>query len=206
MPAGRPRAFDCDDALDRALQVFWQKGFEGASLPELTKAMGINRPSLYAAFGNKESLFRKAVDRYLEGPARHTAEALAAPTAREVAERLLMGTVDLVTDPARPRGCFIVQAALACGDEAEPVRRELAQRRAAGEVAILARLEQAIADGDLPKESHVADLARFLVTLMHGFSVQAASGASRESLQRVAKQALQAWPKGALRARKTQRK
>src|SRR3954466_14672758 len=111
MPRGRPRAFDVDEALDKALKVFWRKGYEGATLPDLTRAMGINRPSLYAAFGSKEALFRKVIDRYVEGPASYVRAALAEPTARAVAERLLAGTIDVVTDRHNPRGCLIVQGA-----------------------------------------------------------------------------------------------
>src|SRR5262245_33795306 len=103
MAIGRPRAFDFDKALDRALAVFWRKGYEGASLPDLTKAMGINRPSLYEAFGNKESLFRKAIERYAQGPARHVREALKQPTALGVVKRLLRGNVALITDSRHPR-------------------------------------------------------------------------------------------------------
>src|SRR3954463_942914 len=99
---GRPRSFDTDRALDRALTVFWRKGYAGASLPDLTRAMGINRPSLYAAFGNKEALFRKAIDRYAEGPAAHMAQALNEPTARSVVERLWNGTIDVLTNPRNP--------------------------------------------------------------------------------------------------------
>src|SRR5438876_317753 len=116
---GRPREFDPEKALDRALKVFWKKGYEGASLPELTRAMGINRPSLYAAFGNKEALFRKAMKRYAEGPASYVRRALEATTARRVFERLLEGGIDMVTRPGQPRGCLAVQGALACGEEAE---------------------------------------------------------------------------------------
>src|SRR6202051_2035496 len=112
---GRPRSFDLDEAADRALHVFWQKGYEGTSLSDLTKAMGINRPSLYAAFGDKEALFRKALDRYLKGPSAYTQEALREPTARAVVERLLLGAADLNTARRNPGGCLMVQGALACG-------------------------------------------------------------------------------------------
>ena len=194
MAKGRPREFDVDEALDRALRVFWRRGYEGATLPDLTAAMGINRPSLYAAFGSKEELFRKALDRYVEGPAAFVREALNEPTARAVAERLLGGTIDLVTDRRNPRGCLIVQGALACGETAESVRREVAARRVAGEVAVRQRFERARADGDLPAEADAADLARYVVTVMRGMAVQAAGGASREDLRRVAELALRAWP------------
>jgi AcrR family transcriptional regulator len=194
MPIGRPRAFNIDQALDRALQVFWRKGYEGASLPDLTKAMGINRPSLYAAFGNKEALFRKAIDRYIEGPASHVREALLEPTARAVVERLLRGTIDLVTNSRNPRGCFMVQGALACGDTADAIRREMVKRRAAAEAALRKRFERAISDGDLPSHADPADLARYVATVTHGMAVQATGGASRKELQRVAEMAMRAWP------------
>src|ERR1700748_2066839 len=113
---GRPRAFDPDVALERAMHVFWAKGYEGASLSDLTRAMRINRPSLYAAFGDKESLFRKVIDRYVEGPASFVRRALKEPTARAVAERLLGGAVEMLADPRHPRGCLMVQGALACGE------------------------------------------------------------------------------------------
>lgn len=194
-PRGRPRAFDADTALDRALKVFWQKGYEGASLPDLTRAMGINRPSLYAAFGNKESLFRKAVKRYTEGPAAHVAEAVRLPTAQAVAEQVLFGTVELLSDPKNPRGCLVVQGALACGDEADAIRKELISLRAAGQMILRKRFERAIAEGDLPKDADAADLARFLSTISQGLAVQAASGAKRDELRRVAETAMRAWPK-----------
>jgi AcrR family transcriptional regulator len=194
MPVGRPRAFDIDKALDRALQVFWRKGYEGTSLSDLTKAMGINRPSLYAAFGNKEALFRKALDRYAEGPAAYTRKAVDEPTARAVVERLLRGVVDLLTDPCTPQGCLAVQGALACGDAADAIRQELISRRVAGEAALRQRLERAIADGDLPADANPADLARYVTTVSQGMAVQAAGGASREELQRVVEMALRAWP------------
>jgi AcrR family transcriptional regulator len=194
VPRGRPREFDIDQALDQALRVFWRKGYEGASLPDLTKAMGINRPSLYAAFGNKEGLFRKALVRYADGPAAYVGEALNEPTARVVTERLLGGAADLLTDPRNPRGCLMVQGALACGEAAAAVRRELIAQRAAGQDALRRRFERAVSEGDLPAGVDSADLARYVVTVIHGMAVQAAGGASREDLLRVVEMALRAWP------------
>ena len=191
---GRPRAFDADRALDRALRVFWRKGYEGASLPDLTKAMGINRPSLYAAFGNKESLFKKALERYASGPAGYVARALEAPTARAVVEQIFDGAIDLVSDPKNPRGCLMVQGALACGKDADSVRKDLIARRSAGECALRQRFDRARAEGDLPPDADPADLARYVTTVLHGLSVQAASGVPRDALRRVADTALRAWP------------
>ena len=194
-PAGRPRSFDLDQALDRALQVFWRKGYEGTSLADLTRAMGINRPSLYAAFGDKEALFRKALDRYAEGPAAYVRESLNEKTARGVAETLLRGTVDLLSDPRNPHGCLNVQGALVCGAAAEPIRRELTSRRAAGEAAIRRRLRRAKAESDLAPDADPADLACYIATVLHGLSVQAAGGANRAQLLRVIQTAMRAWPR-----------
>jgi AcrR family transcriptional regulator len=191
---GRPRAFDVDLALDRALHLFWRKGYEGTSLSDLTKAMRINRPSLYAAFGNKETLFRKTLDRYSKGPTAFSHDALRAPTARAVVERLLRGTVDLLTDRRTPRGCLIVQSALACGDAADSIRQELASRREAGEAALRRRFQRAKREGDLPSKTDPADLARYITTVMHGMAVLGAGNATRPQLLRVMETALQAWP------------
>ena len=191
---GRPRAFDLNEALDRALHVFWQKGYEGASLPDLTEAMGINRPSLYAAFGNKEALFCKALNRYAEGPAAYVDEALKEPTARAVVERLLQRAVDLQTDPRNPPGCLMVQSALSCREASDPIRKEVAAHRKAGEAAIRQRFKRAIAEGDLPADANAADLARYVATIMYGLAVQAAGGASRAELRRAIRMALRAWP------------
>jgi AcrR family transcriptional regulator len=174
--------------------VFWRKGYEGTTLQDLTKAMGINRPSLYAAFGNKRALFRKAAERYAQGPANYARQALQEPTARAVAERLLSGSIDVLTDPRNPGGCFLVQGALACGQAAQSVRRDLNSRRLATEVALRRRFERARADGDLPPDSNPADLARYIITVLRGMAVQAAGGARRNDLRRVVDLALRAWP------------
>jgi AcrR family transcriptional regulator len=192
---GRPRAFDIEKALERALQVFWEKGYEGTSLSDLTEAMGINRPSLYAAYGNKEALFRKALDRYVQRTMAFVRDAINEPTARGVAERLLRSAADMVTHRRNPRGCLTVRGALSSGEEADPIRLELALRRSEGEAAIRERLERAKGEGELPTSTNPADLARYLATVYQGMSVQAAGGATREQLRRVAETALRAWPK-----------
>lgn len=194
-PRGRPRSFNRDQALDAAMKVFWRQGYEGASLSDLTEAMGINRPSLYAAFGDKCALFRKALDRYEECAGSYFRDALAAPTAREAMEKLMYGAVDAVTDPHNPHGCLMVNGALACNDETEGVRRELVARRNAGEDAIRRRLKRAHAEGDLPPEANPADLARYVVTVIRGLGVQASGGATCAQLRRVVRTALSAWPR-----------
>lgn len=193
-PVGRPREFDPEVALDQAMRVFWQKGYEGTSLSDLTEAMGINRPSLYAVFGNKEELFRRAVDRYVQGPAGYVNAALEEPTARAAVEQLLFGAVDLLTQRPNPGGCLLVQGALACGDTADAIRAELIAQRLAGEAAIRTRLERGVQEGDLPPETDCVSLARYFVTVTRGMAVQAVDGATREELLQVAELALRAWP------------
>jgi AcrR family transcriptional regulator len=194
MPSGRVRQFDADEALDRALEVFWARGYEGATLPELTQAMGINRPSLYAAFGNKEQLFHKALDRYQTGPQSFVGEALKKPTARAVAEAIFAGFVRMQRDRSGSRGCMIVSGALACGAEAEPVRRELARLRQTTVAALRERFERAVREGDLPAGTDCATLSRYVVTVLNGLAVQAASGATETELRRVTTMAMRAWP------------
>src|SRR5438552_7562734 len=145
---GRPRAFDPDTGLERAMHVFWAKGYEGATLSDLTRAMRINRPSLYAAFGNKQQLFRKVLDRYMDGPVAYFGKALAASKARDVVEEIFLGTARMADDPRTPAGCLMVQGALACADAS--VRKDVAARRVAAEVALRRRLQRAKREGDLP--------------------------------------------------------
>jgi AcrR family transcriptional regulator len=191
---GRPRAFDPEAALDRAMHVFWGKGYEGASLSNLTRAMRINRPSLYAAFGNKEQLFGKVLDRYISGPLAWFGKALAAPKARDVVEEIFFGTARMGESPSAPAGCLIVQGTLACGSAS--ARKEVAARREAAEVALRRRLQRAKREGDLPKNADPAELAHYVMTVVRGMAVQSAGGASRGQLRRVAQIALRAWPKG----------
>jgi AcrR family transcriptional regulator len=194
MTMGRPRAFDPDEALNLALEVFWRKGYEGASLHDLTEAMGINKPSLYAAFGNKEDLFRKALERYTREKIAYFADAEQAPTARGVAERLLFGAVDMLTDPAHPVGCLVTKGAITCGDEAPSIKELIDHIRVDYETRMHARLERAKQEGDLPADADVDHLTQFLTTLVQGMSHQVIHGATREQLHKVAETALLAWP------------
>ena len=193
-PKGRPREFCVDQALAAALRVFWRKGFDGASLTDLTEAMGITRPSLYAAFGNKEELFRKALDLYGREKLAYVQAALSEPSARAVAERMLRGSLDIITSSCDPAGCFGVVSSVACTDHADSIRAEVVARRAASEQAMIARFERAHAEGDLPANVEPEGLARYVMAIMSGMSVQASAGASRADLEQLIDIALQVWP------------
>jgi AcrR family transcriptional regulator len=191
---GRPREFCVDQALAAALRVFWSKGYEGASLTNLTEAMGITRPSLYAAFGNKEALFRRALDLYEREKLAYVGAALEAPTARAVAERLLRGALEMHTQECNPKGCLGVISSVACGAEAESIRADVIDRRASSNRALLARMERAKADGDLPDHVDAAGLTSHLLAILQGMAVQAGAGASREELERLVQTSLMVWP------------
>jgi len=160
----------------------------------LTEAMGINRPSLYAAFGNKEELFHKALTRYAEGPSAYEREALEQPTARQVAEALLRGAADLQTDRHTPAGCLAVLGTTYCAEDSSPIGHALIAFRLAGDTAIRERFERARVEGDLPADATPEELTDFIRTVVYGMAVQAASGATREELERVIERALRAWP------------
>lgn len=191
---GRHREFDVDKALDAALGVFWCKGYEGASYADLTQATGVERPGLYAAFGNKEALFRRALQRYDERYWAYVPEALKLPTSREVAAALLDGAVELSTRYPDRAGCLGVTGALATSDEGEPIRQALIEARAGGEARLRERFERARNEGDLPPTADPAVLAAYLMAVSHGMAVQAKAGFPREVLKAIAQQALKSWP------------
>ncbi len=193
MTAGRPRGFDVDEALDEALGVFLKKGYEGAHLADLTRAMGINPPSLYAAFGSKEGLFRQVLGRYVDQRDDLLRHALAAPTAYETVERLLTGSAERQTPGDRAPGCLLVHGALACADQADPIRHELKQCRRTGELALAERLSRARTAADLPETVDPDGLARYVYAVLNGMAVQAAGGASRAELLGTVALTLKAW-------------
>ncbi|OHV77069.1 TetR/AcrR family transcriptional regulator [Rhizobium sp. LCM 4573] len=191
---GRHREFDVEKALDAVLCVFWRKGYEGASYADLTEAAGVERPALYSAFGNKEAMFGRALDRYYERYLDYLPKALQLPTTREVATHILYNAIDLNTRYADHTGCLVINGVLAGSDEAEPVRQVLIDARAAAEAQLRERFERAKAEGDLPETARPDALAAFLMAVLHGMAVQAKAGFSREMLEAVAEQALSTWP------------
>ncbi|MCY1169415.1 MULTISPECIES: TetR/AcrR family transcriptional regulator [Sphingomonas] len=191
---GRPREFDVDEALAAALMVFWRNGYEAASMTELTSAMGITKPSLYAAFGNKEALFHKALDLYEREKLAYMKSALEAPTARDVAERLLRGALEIQMSTCDPKGCLGVISSATCGAEAEPIKAEVVKRRASSEAALIARFEQAQAAGELPEGMTPAALTRYLFAILQGLAIQGGSGATCEELSQLVETSMAVWP------------
>ena len=193
-PKGRPREFDVDEALTAALRVFWRRGYEGASMAELTAEMGIAKPSLYAAFGNKEELFKKALDLYEREKMAYMAEALKEPTSRQMAERLLMGALAMQTSSCDPKGCLGVISSVACGQEASPIRDCVIERQKSSRNLLIARLEDYQRDGDLPADIEPEALARYMTAVLQGLSVQAGAGASVQELKSLVDMAMRTWP------------
>ncbi|WP_369200513.1 TetR/AcrR family transcriptional regulator [Streptomyces sp. PU-14G] len=191
---GRPRAFDRDAALGQAMRVFWERGYEAASLAELTEAMGIRPPSLYAAFGSKEQLFREAVELYGRTEGGVTARALdEAATAREAIGETLRGNALVYTEPGSPTGCMIVLAATNCAPEHEAVRSLLCDDRRAMERSLRDRMDRGVAEGDVPAGTDTRALAAFYATVLFGLSVQSRDGASRDDLLAVVDAAMASW-------------
>jgi len=191
---GRPRAFREEDALDAAMHVFWEKGYEGASLDDLTQAMGINRSSLYSTFGDKEALFQRVIAHYAEGPVAYIHEALKQPTARAVVETLFRRTVELLGDPTHPRGCLSLQGGLTCGSGAESVKQGMIEWRKSGQEQIQKRMQRARAEGDLAADVNPKDLARYVMIVLNGLAVQAANGATGAEMSRAVAIALRSVP------------
>ena len=192
MAAGRPRGFDQQAALEAALELFWQRGYEGASVTDLTEAMSISRPSLYAAFGDKEQLFRAVVARYVAGSGSYVRLALEQPQAAEAIRTLLLGAAAACTSPDHPPGCLVVHGALASGEEGALARDLLLGQRLTWQTAIRARLEHGMREGDLPPGTDPVSIAEYVMAVLNGMAVQALAGADRSALTTVAELALRA--------------
>ena len=188
---GRPIGFDKDTALEAAMLLFWERGFEGASMADLTKAMGISASSIYAAFGDKHALFSQAVDRYLETRAQYATEALAQPTLDLVVRALFDNTVAFLTGSGHPPSCMSLAGAMGCSLEATPAKSLMTEVRRANEAAIRQRLLTARKAGELSKDVSVDDYTRYLSMLLAGLSIQAANGSTKAELRRTALMALQ---------------
>ncbi len=183
---GRPRAFDADEAIEAAMHVFWKHGYEGASLRALTKAMGIDRKSMYLAFGDKESLFRKALDRYSTIQLSYLLEALERRSVAEFVDELFVAALKFYGDEKHPRTCMSLQG-FAMGEETQSVRNALIEWRVWVEKQYRIKFERARQEGELPKESRPAELARYLAVIMAGLAVQASNGASLAELKQSAR-------------------
>jgi len=174
------------------MRVFWRKGFLGTSLTDLTRAMRISRPSLYAAFGDKEQLFHKALERYYAGPSSYAHESLGAPTARAVVEKILYGVINMLTGPGSPATCMWVHCALSSGDGR--LQAEFAEQRSESHTLLRKRFDKAVDAGDLPGGSDTNALAHLVLTVNYGLTVQATTGATRSDLEGVAEAVLRDWP------------
>jgi AcrR family transcriptional regulator len=192
-PRGRPRSFDRDQALDKAMDVFWSKGFEAASLADLTNAMGINPPSLYAAFGDKEGLFIEAVKRYYQNVTDQCSQCPAA-TAREAMEGFLTEIAKVFTDTSHPRGCLGVMAMTTALAGSPKMQAFLVEKRNNAKAMLRARIQKGVDDGELPGDTDTAALANFFSAVINGMALQARDGASRKSLIAMAETAMRAWP------------
>ncbi len=192
-PRGRPRGFDRDAALDAAMKVFWSKGFEGASLADLTQAMGINPPSLYSAFGDKEGLFLEAVERYERG-LRLACPYSDEPTAREAVQRLLTDLAAQFTGAGHPRGCLMVLAAATATSSTPRLQAALHERRANARARFKARIERGIKEGELPRQTDAGALANFYVAVITGMAMQARDGSTHKALLATVDSAMRAWP------------
>jgi AcrR family transcriptional regulator len=187
---GRPIGFDKEAALDAAMRAFWERGYEGTSIAHLALFMGLNPPSIYAAFGDKMTLFQSAAKRYAEGPGQYQAKALREPTLKAVIQALFRNTVEFLNDSGYPSGCMTLTGAMACSVEDEAAKDFLAEIRKQNEAALRARLQQARKSGELGADLNVDDYSRYLSTLLGGLAIQAANGVSKAEMKRIGDMAL----------------
>jgi len=200
-PRGRPRSFDREQALDSAMEVFWEKGFEGASLADLTDAMGVNPPSLYSAFGDKESLFLEAVERYVSQRG-ESCDYCGAATAKDAVRMLLDYMAEDLTSSAHPRGCLMMMASTTTSAASPKLQAALSKLQGLSRTRLRERIQCGIAAGEMPADTDAAALTAFYNAVMTGMSVMAKDGATRKSLVATVETAMRAWPDAPAGAKK----
>jgi AcrR family transcriptional regulator len=192
---GRPRGFDRDDVLDRAMRLFWERGYEATSVSELTEAMGITPPTLYTFFGDKKRLFLEVVNRYQSGPGCFAIKALTEePTAERSLRRLLHEAVASFTNPKGPKGCLVVLGATNCTVESRDIFKALADRRRAAETVVRERIAAGHAAGELAETADIDALTGVITATLYGLAIKARDGASRAGLREIVDQVMRAWP------------
>jgi TetR/AcrR family transcriptional regulator, copper-responsive repressor len=192
---GRPRGFDRDEVLDRAMRLFWERGYEATSVSELTEIMGITPPTLYRFFGDKKRLFLEAVDRYQSGPGCFAIKAFTEePTAERSVRRLLMESLVSFSNPKGPKGCLVVLGATNCMVESDDIFKALAERRHAAVAAVRSRIASGRADGELAEGADIDALTGLITATLFGLAIKARDGASRASMRKIVDQTMQAWP------------
>lgn len=200
---GRPRTFDRDDALTAAMFLFWERGYEGVSMDDLTEAMGISPSSLYASFGSKEELFLTTLDKYEKEIGMYWVPILEnTADGREAFVRMFEAASRELTRSDLPRGCMMSLALLHSSPELDSLRRKLNKRRAAALGIITARLRRALEKGDLPEKTAIDNLAQMFMTVFQGMTVRARAGADRKELLQASRGAMAAWPTNVSRSPK----
>ncbi len=193
---GRPRSFDRDTVLERAMRLFWSQGYETTSMAELLAEMQVTPPSIYSAFGDKEGLFLQAIERYNHGPGSYQQEACKEETAKAAVSRILHEAARSFVDPQTPPGCMLVVSTVNSCPVSSPVQKAVNAARHQSECALKARIEQGIKDGDVPATADAAGLASFFGTLLNGMSIKAKEGATEQEMLAIVENGLRVWPDG----------
>jgi AcrR family transcriptional regulator len=200
---GRPRTFDPDVALDKAMRLFWRRGYEATSMSELIAEMGMTPSSIYSVFGDKAALYRQAAERYWAGPSSYSRDIYAAePTAKLAIGKVLRAAARAMVDPSQPPGCMVALSAINCSEENGKIQEMMSDYRERSEQAMKERIQRGIDEGDVPRDADAAALAGYFSSVIYGMSIKARDGASVTAMTSIAEAAMKAWPKGSSATRK----